>query len=108
MDSSDKKKRGEKTPIKKSIAPTATTKDSTTITIATPTDTTTKTQSSTSTTTTEQSSTPIEPMDMSINLKRRRNSEDSPTKEGEKEIQKKQHNNKHLPYLNLRGRGKRK
>ena len=86
-----RKKGGKKTPIKKSIAPTEnktnqtnTTKDSTTVIIATPTDTTTKTQSSTSTTTTEQSSTPIEPMDMSINLKRRRNSEDSPTKEGGK------------------------
>ena len=83
-----KKKGGKKTPIKKSIAPTATTKDSTTIIIANPTDTTTKTQSSTSTTTTEQS-TPIEPMDMSINLKRRRYSEDSPTKEGGKRNPKK-------------------
>ena len=100
VDSSDQKKKREgKTPIKKSIAPTEnqtpTTKDSTTAIIATLNDTTTKTQSSTSTTATKQSSTSlpattsIEPMDMSINLKRRRNSEDSPTKEGEKRNPKK-------------------
>ena len=105
-----KKKGGKKTPIKKSIAPTATTKDSTTITIATPTptDTTTKTQSSTSTTTTEQSSTPIEPMDMSINLKRRRNSEDSPTKEGEKRNPKKPTQQQTPSLPQPKGEGKKK
>ena len=116
------RKKGGKNSLKKStIAPTenktnqTTTKnDSTTVIIAAPTDTAAKTQSSTSTTATKQSSTSspvttsIEPMDMTINLKRRRNSEDSPTKEGGKETKKKQHNNKHPPYLNLRGREKRK
>ena len=105
-----KKKRGEKTPIKKSITPTATTKDSTTITIVTltPTDTTTKIQSSTSTTTTEQSSTPIEPMDMTINLKRRRNSEDSPTKEGEKRNPKKTTQQQTPSLPQPKGEGKKK
>ena len=49
----------------------------------------TKQSSSASTTATKQSLTTTEPMDMSINLKRRRDSEDSPTKEGEKKHQKK-------------------
>ena len=62
----------------------------------------TKQSSSASTTAREQSLTTIEPMDMSINLKRRRDSEDSPTKEGEKNTPKNQHK-KHPPYLNLRG-----
>ena len=62
----------------------------------------TKQSSSASTTATKQSLTTTEPMDMSINLKRRRDSEDSPTKEGEKK-----HPQKTVqtppPYLNLRG-----
>ena len=110
-----RKKGGKKTPIKKSIAPTEnktnqtnTTKDSTTVIIATPTDTTTKTQSSTSTTATEQSSTPIEPMDMSINLKRRRNSEDSPTKEGEKRNPKKTTQQQTPSLPQPKGEGKKK
>ena len=40
-------------------------------------------------------------MDMSINLKRRRDSEDSPTKEGEKKHPK--NPTQTAPYLNKRG-----
>ena len=62
----------------------------------------TKQSSSASTTATEQSLTTTEPMDMSINLKKRRDSEDSPTREGEKKHPKKPAQ-KTPPYLNLRG-----
>ena len=94
MDPGNQKKKGKKTPMKKpsttenkvnsSTDPTTVTNISTattsTSTIST------KQSSSASTTATEQSLTTI---DMSINLKRRRDSEDSPTKEGEKKHPKK-------------------
>ena len=106
-----KKKKGKKTPMKK---PSATenkvnsSNDPTTVTnISTATTSTstisTKQSSSASTTATKQSMTTIEPMDMSINLKRRRDSEDSPTKEGEKKHPKNQHK-KQPPCLNLWGK----
>ena len=91
-----RKKGGKKTPPKK----LATTENKTTDATTFSTTTTTTKPTTTTTTNTKQSTTAkqslitkdnqtTEPMDMSINLKRRRDSEDSPTKEGEKKHPKK-------------------
>ena len=81
---SPKKREGKKTPPKKPA-----TTDTTTLLTTTTKLTTTNTKQSTAKQSTKEDNQNIEPMDMSMNLKRRRDSEDSPTKEGEKKHPKK-------------------
>ena len=79
-----RKKGGKKTPPKNPA-----TTDTTTHLTTTTKPTTTNTKQSTAKQSTKEDNQNIEPMDMSMNLKRRRDSEDSPTKEGEKKHPKK-------------------
>ena len=79
-----RKKGGKKTPPKNPA-----TTDTTTLLTTTTKPTTTNTKQSTAKQSTKEDNQNIEPMDMSMNLKRRRDSEDSPTKEGEKKHPKK-------------------
>ena len=87
-------KGGKKTPPKKPATTENKTTDATTLSTTTTKPTTTTTTNTKQSTTAKQSFTTkdnqtTEPMDMSMNLKRRRDSEDSPTKEEEKKHPKK-------------------
>ena len=79
-----RKKEGKKTPPKKPATTENATTLSTTTTTTKPTTTNTKQSTTAKQSLITKDNQTTEPMDMSINLKRRRDSEDSPTKEGEK------------------------